>query len=361
MKWIYGKQDWKSFERGQENCYLLTNGLGGFSSATMIGSVSRNDHALLMACVHAPNHRYNMVHRLSEQVTLEGDSHMISSQEFADGTREDGWRYLEEFSYEDTPVWRFLVEGVQVRKEISVEQGTNTAAVCYEITNRSSRMCDFTVTPFFQFTPKGSEPKPSQVFEREEGCVRSNGLSLYFWTDAEVKEIPEISEVYFYSYDDCDGRRPTGLAKANHRICKTVNPGEKCRLELVYSMETTEKKAASILAGHRAYRKKLEELAGFSSELAAFLAKSANQFVSRRESTDGETILAGFPFFEDWGRDTMIALPGICISTRQYGTAREILRTFAAYEKDGLMPNLFPEGGEAPLYNMVDAALLFIN
>lgn len=112
MKWIYGKQDWKSFERGQENCYLLTNGLGGFSSATMIGSVSRNDHALLMACVHAPNHRYNMVHRLSEQVTLEGDSHMISSQEFADGTREDGWRYLEEFSYEDTPVWRFLVEGV---------------------------------------------------------------------------------------------------------------------------------------------------------------------------------------------------------------------------------------------------------
>ena len=361
MKWIYGKQDWKSFERGQENCYLLTNGLGGFSSATMIGSVSRNDHALLMACVHAPNHRYNMVHRLSEQVTLEGDSHMISSQEFADGTREDGWRYLEEFSYEDTPVWRFLVEGVQVRKEISVEQGTNTAAVCYEITNRSSRMCDFTVTPFFQFTPKGSEPKPSQVFEREEGCVRSNGLSLYFWTDAEVKEIPEISEVYFYSYDDCDGRRPTGLAKANHRICKTVNPGEKCRLELVYSMETTEKKAASILAGHRAYRKKLEELAGFSSELAAFLAKSANQFVSRRESTDGETILAGFPFFEDWGRDTMIALPGICISTRQYGTAREILRTFAAYEKDGLMPNLFPEGGEAPLYNTVDAALLFIN
>ena len=146
-----------------------------------------------------------------------------------------------------------------------------------------------------------------------------------------------------------------------------VNPGDVIICEnpsyvgALYSMETTEKKAASILAGHRAYRKKLEELAGFSSELAAFLAKSANQFVSRRESTDGETILAGFPFFEDWGRDTMIALPGICISTRQYGTAREILRTFAAYEKDGLMPNLFPEGGEAPLYNTVDAALLFIN
>ena len=64
MKWIYGKHDWKTLERGEENCYLMTNGLGGFSSMTMTGAVSRNDHALLMACVQAPNHRYNMVHRV---------------------------------------------------------------------------------------------------------------------------------------------------------------------------------------------------------------------------------------------------------------------------------------------------------
>ena len=69
MKWVYGKQDWKTLERGQENCYLMTNGLGGFSSLTMTGSAARNDHAFLMACTHAPNHRYNMVHRLSEQIT----------------------------------------------------------------------------------------------------------------------------------------------------------------------------------------------------------------------------------------------------------------------------------------------------
>lgn len=79
------------------------------------------------------------------------------------------------------------------------------------------------------------------------------------------------------------------------------------------------------------------------------------------ESTNGKTILAGFPFFEDWGRDTMIALPGVCISTGQYDAAKEILRTFAVHEKDGLMPNLFPEGGTEPMYNTVDAALLFIN
>ena len=95
--------------------------------------------------------------------------------------------------------------------------------------------------------------------------------------------------------------------------------------------------------------------------MADVLVKSAAQFVSERASTEGKTILAGFPFFEDWGRDTMIALPGVCLSTGQYDTAKDILRTFAAYEKDGLMPNLFPEGENEPLYNTVDAALLFIN
>ena len=79
MKWIYGKQDWKTYERGQENCFLMTNGLGGFSSLTMTGSAARNDHALFMACLKAPNHRYNMVHRLREELTLGQERYTISS------------------------------------------------------------------------------------------------------------------------------------------------------------------------------------------------------------------------------------------------------------------------------------------
>lgn len=94
MKWIYGKQELKNLERGQENCYLLTNGLGGFSSMTMTGSVARNDHALLMACVQAPNHRYNMVHRLKESLCLGEEEIVLSSQEFADGYKEEGCPYF---------------------------------------------------------------------------------------------------------------------------------------------------------------------------------------------------------------------------------------------------------------------------
>ena len=109
------------------------------------------------------------------------------------------------------------------------------------------------------------------------------------------------------------------------------------------------------------YRKGLEHLSGFRDENARMLSKSADQFLSLRESTGGMTILAGYPFFEDWGRDTMIALPGVCIAARRYEETESILRTFAQYEKNGLMPNLFPEGKNDPMYNTVDAALLFIN
>ena len=103
MKWIYGKQELKNLERGQENCYLLTNGLGGFSSMTMTGSVARNDHALLMACVQAPNHRYNMVHRLKESLCLGEEEIVLSSQEFADGYKEEGCPYLSSFVFDDMP------------------------------------------------------------------------------------------------------------------------------------------------------------------------------------------------------------------------------------------------------------------
>ena len=174
MKWIYGKQDWKTLERGQENCFLMTNYLGGFSSLTVLGSVARNDHALLMASVQAPNHRVNMLHRMAEKVEIGKEEHYISSQEFADGKREEGYRYLSCFTYEDTPVWRFQVKGVEIRKEIAMKREANTIGIRYEIQNRGNEVCKLVLTPFFQFTPKGIQPDKAQTFVRGDGCISSN-------------------------------------------------------------------------------------------------------------------------------------------------------------------------------------------
>ena len=381
MRWIYGKQDWKTYERGQENCYLMTNGLGGFSSMTVTGSVSRNDHSFLMACVKAPNNRYNMIHRLRESLRLGGREYMISSQEFADREKEEGCRYLSAFTYEDTPVWRFHADGVEIEKEAALVQGKNRVALCYRIWNRTGEDACFTVVPFYQFVPKGEDLKPEQEFTRRENRIESCGLSLAVATNGDNADIPECTETYYYSYDACDGRRETGQAKACHEIRMEIPAGRKRTLAIVWSMDGTEADAAEFeisgsgksdsadalrlaenaVSGLKDYRENLASRAGFRDETAAFLAKSADQFISLRESTGGKTILAGYPFFEDWGRDTMIALPGVCISTRRYEDAESILRTFARYERNGLMPNLFPEGKSEPMYNTVDAALLFIN
>lgn len=375
--------------RGLENCYLMTNGLGGFSSLTMTGAAARNDHAFLMACVQAPNHRYNLVHRLKEELIFpekdggaEADAEkraeadagagqeirrVLSTQEFAEGEPETGCRYLSFFSWEDAPVWRFLADGVEIVKEAGLEHGSNRAALLYEITNRSRREAVLQVTPFYQFVPKGKDMGETQrIVSTPSGRVHAENAAsgcpdLYLRTNGELESIPRVQERLYYSYDACDGRRETGRTETDHRIRIAVPAGESRTLEIVFETERSERSAGWIITGMKERRKALRQQAHFRSETAGALAAAADQFVSRRDSTKGETILAGYPFFEDWGRDTMIALPGICLSTGRYETAKSILRTFAVNERDGLMPNLFPEGGNEPMYNTADAALLFIN
>ena len=366
MKWIYGRQDWKTLERGLENCYLLTNGLGGFSSLTMTGAVARNDHSVFMACTKAPNHRVNMVHRIKEELGIGETKYVLSTQEFADGTKEEGYRYLTEFSFGVLPLWRYLTSGIEIEKEIAMAQGNNQIAVNYHLKNRGQEEAVLCVTPFFQFEPKGEDLKEDKIFSRQAQKITDGKYALFFETNGKVEGFQEKKETYFYRYDECDGRRENGTASAVYQIKKRVKPGEETDLTVIYSLESrigmdAKKLFDEIKEEQIHHQEKLIKTSGLKNKLAQTLVCSADKFLSKRESTDGLTILAGFPFFEDWGRDTMIALPGICISTGRFESAKSILRTFAFYEKDGLMPNLFPEGENEPLYNTVDAALLFIN
>ncbi|MDO4296679.1 MAG: amylo-alpha-1,6-glucosidase [bacterium] len=362
MRFVYGKQDWRTRERGQENCYLLTNGLGGFSSSTIIGSASRNDHSFLMAAVKAPNHRYQMIHCLKETLRIGENMVTLSSQEYVEKSKnEDGYLYLDSFSFEDYPRWEFRLKGVEVCKSIVMKQGSNLTAVLYQISNRSGQTAHLQITPQLQFVPKGRTLEREQVFEMDEESIRSNGQTLYYRTNGKVETgFTEFCEQLYYAYDACDGRHSEGNTYANHRVSIEMEAHSEAELELVYSMEPITTHAKELLEEEVQYRKDLVKVAGLSHPLAEVLVKAANQFVARRDSTGGKTILAGFPFFEDWGRDTMIAMAGCCISTGQTETAASILRIFASYCKDGLMPNLFPEGENQPAYNTVDASLLFI-
>ncbi len=363
MRFIYGKQDWKTFERGEENCYLMTNGLGGFSSLSIIGSCSRNDQAVFMACTHSPNHRYNMIHRLEETLQIGDKKIYLSSQDFQrHELRENGYIYQSGFSFEHYPAWTYLAEGVEVVRSIILAQGKNTLGISYKIRNRSGKDVTLTVAPHLQFMTKGARLPYNPEFVMTEESIASNGQRMYYKTNGTVKEVEQrFCDTLYYRDDVCDGKMPLGRSVVTHEITFTAAVEKEDTLELVYSMDKELPAVGEIIENVINYRKGLEEQAGFAEgSVASQLAVSADQFISYRASTDGKTILAGFPFFEDWGRDTMIALMGCCLSSRQFDTAESILRTFMAYCDKGLMPNLFPEGGNAPWYNTVDAALLFV-
>lgn len=349
-------------ERGEENCYLLTNGLGGFSALTMIGSNARNDHALLMAAVKAPNERMHLVTNVEEVLYKAGESYTLSSQEYADARQnKEGFRYLNNFSFDSVPKWNFQAGGVEVIRQIAMKYGENKVALHYRITNHSGEDAWFVLRPYVQFVQKGEMMKQSQKVSLDGNCLKSRGISLYFKTNGTVEPYEtEYTNLFYYSYDACDGRNPYGLAAHNHTIRFSIPKGQVTECQLIYALGGITESAEELIAQTIARNKKLESESGFRGNVARELARSADQFIADRASTKGKTILAGYPFFEDWGRDTMIALTGCCISTKRFADAKSIFRTFMAYCEKGLMPNLFPEGGREPMYNTADAALLFI-
>ncbi len=362
MKYVYDKQhDLLSLPQAEETCWLLANGLGGYASTSAAFSVTRNDQGLLIAA-KTPNQRFNLVHRLSEKLSSDGESVFLSSQTFGDGTPpEDGWRRLSSFVWEDGPCWLYQADGVQVTRRCAMEHGKNASAVVYTVENRSEAPCTLRVTPVFQFSQKGDPPQAPFALHYTGGTIQGAGLTLHVKSSEPLLPLPQTWENLSYEDDRKDGRRETGLGLICAAVELTVPQGESRRLELVFSTEPSGKGGAEILLDAQARQHSLLAQSGFKDPAARELARSADAFIANRPSSGGKTILAGYPFFGDWGRDTMIALPGCVLATKQYETAKSILRTFLAYEQDGLVPNLFPEGQEEPRYNTVDAALLLIN
>ncbi len=363
MRFIYGKQDLRDWNRAQESCCMLTNGLGGYASVTAAFSVPRCDQGILVAAVKAPNERVTMVHRLSEMLRMDDRDEYLSTQVFADGrANEDGFRSLETFVCDGTPAWRYSVDGVRVERKLAMDFEKNTAAVLYTLENRSGEPCTLEVVPQFKFAPKEEAcERLDRKFTYRSGAITDGRYTLYMTTDGTALKRPMRWQLLAYPEDKKDGRPEHGLCGSCCAVTKTVKPGRTERFQIVFSLDESHPDGWEILENQEKRLKALEDCGNFTHPVARQLALAADAYIARRDSTDGKTILAGYPLFSDWGRDTMIALPGCCLSTGRYEDAKSILRTFLAYEQDGLVPNLFPEGGAEPMYNTVDAALLLID
>ena len=362
MKFLFGKQDLPTLERAQENCFLLTNGLGGYASVTAGFSVNRSDAGLLVAAVKAPNERIGMVHRLSEKLTVGGRETYLSTQAFADGrSPEEGYRNLTAFHYESVPEWLYQVRGVEIRRRVTMAYRKNAAAVIYTIDNQSGEACRLDAAPFLKFAPKEQALNAPIDFTYDDGKITAGGYTLYIRTDGDLTGTAPRWESLDYAGDAKDGRPARGMTGSCCAVSAAVAAGERRELAIVFSLEDEAFDANAMLDAQVRRLQAAADQAGFSDPIARQLAVGADAFIAHRDSTGGKTILAGYPLFSDWGRDTMIAMVGCTLATRRYEDARSILRTFFVYEKDGLVPNLFPEGQARPQYNTVDAALLLID
>ncbi len=342
-------------------CWLLTNGLGGFMSASAAFSVTRADQGILVAAA-SPSRRFTLIHRLGEELVCGGRRTCLSTQSFDDGTSaEDGWKRTVSRVWDGTPQWRCVFEGVTVTRRCGMAYGKNASGVTYDIENASGEPCTLTVTPSAQMAPKGEPPRRPGTVTFENNCLRGGGLTVHIRTNGRCVPTELRWERLRYADDAPDGRSPFGYAAVCCAVSLSVPAGERGTLELAFSDTPDSLTGGEIVAMCRERQKKLLEESGFSTPEAKELARAADAFVVHRASTGGKTVIAGYPFFGDWGRDTMIALPGCTLSTGRFQDAKSILRTFIAYERDGLLPNFFPEGQEEPQYNSADAPLLFIN
>lgn len=360
MEFIFEKNELAVLEAAEKNCWLLTNGLGGFASASAAFSVTRCDQGLLISA-ESPSRRFNLVHRVSEELIFGGEKAFLSSQRFAGESAEDGFKSLEKFTFGDGAEWVHKVGDVRVVRRFAMAYCENASALTYRVENRSQKPCVLNITPIFQMSQKGDPPQKKLDVSFLGGCVSAGGLFAYVRSSAELKNTPLRFERLYYPDDEKDGRRESGLGFSCLQISLTVKAGECAEAEIVFSSEKTEKSGFDIISASIKRRRELIENSGFKTPEAAELCRAADAFSAYRESTGGKTLIAGYPFFGDWGRDTMIAMQGCTLSTKRYSDAKSILKTFLSFEKDGLLPNYFPEGRDEPQYNSADAPLLLIN
>ncbi len=362
MELVYQKNELADRENAGINTFLLTNGLGGYASLSSVFSAPRCDQGLLVAAVKAPNERINLVHRLSERLTCGEMTCYLSAQDFADGSKpENGNDFLEGYVFDAVPVWHYTAGDVRVTRRCCMALEENTAYVLYTVENKGATACTLEVTPFLKFAPKEEAITEPKTFTYENGTITANGYGLKIVTNGEIFRQTPQWQWLSYPEDAKDGRPEKGLAGSCCNVVFTVQPEERAELEIGFTTMDTILCGREILQAAIDRAEVLAESSGLHDPVARQLAVSADAYIARRDSTKGKTILAGYPLFSDWGRDTMIALPGCCLSTGRFDDAKSILRTFLAYEKDGLVPNLFPEGDQAPMYNTVDAALLLID
>jgi predicted glycogen debranching enzyme len=351
------------FNPGAE--WIETDGLGGFASGTVSGLRTRRYHALLLSSTAPPTERFVLVNGLDAWLETSEGSFPISMQRYAPGvTHPENAALLEKFEPEPFPLWVFALQnGMRLEQEIFVKHGSPVTCLRWRLLGKDKRAA-LCLRPFFSGRDLHAlhHENAAFAFEPRDGGGRLlwqpypgvPGIAVH--SNGSYEHRPDWYRNFLYEEE-----RSRGL----DFLEDLAAPGifrfdlDKEDAVLILSAEglkespaATRRKAPAVYNAHRAAELKRRE--GFPARLQ----RSADAYLVRRGN--GKTIIAGYPWFADWGRDTFISLRGLCLATGRLHDARDILLQWSEALSEGMLPNRFPERGESPEYNSVDASLWYI-
>jgi predicted glycogen debranching enzyme len=345
--------------------WLVTNGIGGYASSTVTGMNTRRYHGVLVAARRPPTERIVLVNRLEETLFIDGEEVALSTNRYKNTLSPCGYFFQESFHNDPIPTWVFQYQDTLLIKSLFMVYGTNTTVVTYKaITNGRSMRLE--VRPHFLFRDFHGNMFENAGFD-DNTQIQDRGFRLQPFFNAPAlfcawDRGSFVREGYWYRENFLQAESDRGLNALEDDYSNGFIDFEEISgtVALMFSDQPTQPFHALEL--RRKEKNRLEAIASSMNSDDDFLRHlllAADQFIVERQSTRGKTILAGYPWFADWGRDSLISLPGLTLVPRRFEAARSILLTFAATIKNGLVPNCFADKGNEALYNSVDASLWF--
>lgn len=386
------QNDFSAFDEALRREWLVTNGIGGYASSTILGINTRKYHGLLVAAFNPPVDRWVLLTKLDEEIRIGNETYLLGSNEFKHGINPEGYRFLLDFSLNPFPTYRYIVQGVHLQKTIFMPYEKNVTIVTYEVFNPNEEKASIHISPlvnsrhFHDVTDKNNLPwnfiqKPFEQGIIIQPSVPLSTLILYSNNGGFIEKSKWFEEILFR----VDASR--GESCLDAYFCPgvfnfSVAPKERKKFYVLAASGKNEKEAQDLFSSiHKGledidtlYGQELERRKGLLTKFQEryvdleikdwlkWLILAADSFLVNRKSTEKKTVIAGYHWFEDWGRDSLISLPGLTLVTGRFEDAREILLTFKHYCQDGIIPNRFPDrAGDTPIYNTVDATLWFFN
>lgn len=359
-KLIYGSSGkiWEGAE------WIETNGLGGWASSSLSGCNTRRYHGMLVAATKPPTERMVLINKLDEIIVVNDEFIQLNTNKFREAISPQGYLLMNEFKKDLFPEFIFEAKGFVIKKTVAMVHGENTTIILYNVLKAPTSFT-FKLLPLISGRDYHSLHTANELFDKK--CTFANGLfstKPYPATPEIFISIPNASlredPNWFYQFDYPIERYRGAECEEdlfNHgTFSLKLNAGDS--FGVILSTENpTGKDAFQLFEQERQRRLQLLEGKSNNSTLRQ-LNLAANQFIVKR-SENLKTVIAGYHWFTDWGRDTMISLPGLCLTTGKFDDAKRIIKAFAESVQNGMIPNRFKDGNEAPEYNNVDGTLWF--